>query len=54
MLFFVWLKFNDAQKRIGLMKYKYFIFTSLSWELVSSFKNTSDFLTSQRSHDRSI
>ena len=29
MLFFVWLKFNDAQKRIGLTKYKYFFYTSL-------------------------
>ena len=31
MLFFVLsITFNDAQKRIGLTKYKYFFFTSLS------------------------
>ena len=39
---------NDAQKRIGLTKYKYFFFTSLSLsrsgECVSSFKNTGDFV----------
>ena len=29
-VFVVWLKFNNAQKWIGLKKYKYFFFTSLS------------------------
>ena len=34
MLFFVLsITFNDAQKRIGLTKYKYFFFTSLSLSL---------------------
>jgi len=38
------LIFNDAQKQIGLTKYKYFFFTSLHGEWVSSFKNTADFV----------
>ena len=37
---FVWLKFNTAQKRIGLTKYKYFLFTSLSENGFPRFKNT--------------
>ena len=44
MLFFVCLKFNDAQKQIGLTKYKYFFFTSLSGEWVSAIKNSGDFV----------
>ena len=37
MLFFVLsITFNDAQKRIGLTKYKYFFFTSLSLSLFLS------------------
>ena len=44
MLFFVWLKFKDAQKRIGLTKFKYIFLTSLSGEWVSAFKNTWDFV----------
>ena len=32
MLLFVWLKFNDAQTRIGLAEHKYFVFTSLPEE----------------------
>ena len=42
MLFFVWLKFNVAPKRIGLTKFKYFFFTSRYVEWVSSVKNTGD------------
>ena len=44
MLFSVCLKFNGAQKRIGLTIYNYLCFTSLSGELVSSFKITVDFV----------
>ena len=40
----MWLKINDAQKWIGLTKYKYFFCTSLSREWVSLFKNTGDFV----------
>ena len=44
MLFSVWLKFNDAQKQIGLTEFKYLCFTFLSGDWVSSFKNTGDFV----------
>ena len=45
MLFFVGLKFNDAQKQIGLTQYQYFSFTSLSPENgFPLFKNTGDFV----------
>ena len=44
MLFFVSLKFNDAQKRIVLTKFQYIFFTSLPGEWVASFKNTGDFV----------
>ena len=33
MLFFVWLKFNDAQKGIGFKKYKYFFFHLSLWRI---------------------
>ena len=54
MLFSVWLKFNDAQERIGLTKYKYLCFTSLSEEWVSSFKNTGDFIIRALCNDHVI
>ena len=42
--YFVWLKCNDAQTRIGLTKYKYFFFTYLFGEWASSFNNTGHFV----------